>query len=47
MADEQEIIEEKEPESEKALIISKIVAKATQDPETTAKTIRTIYRDAL
>ena len=41
------VIEEEEPGSEKAIMINKIIAKATQDPETTAKTIRTIYRDAL
>jgi len=45
--EKREIIEEKEPESEKANLMSKIIAKATQDPEITAKTIRTIYRDAL
>ena len=45
--EKREIIEEKEPESEKALILSKIIAKATQDPEITAKTIRTIYRSTL
>jgi flagellar M-ring protein FliF len=37
--------EEEEVETEKATLIRKIIAKASQDPETTAKTIRTIYRE--
>ncbi|MCE5249595.1 flagellar M-ring protein FliF [bacterium] len=37
--------EEVEVESEKATLIRKIISKASMDPEITAKTIRTIYRE--
>ncbi len=44
--EKKEIIEElEEPgETDKSTLIRKIITKASQDPETTAKTIRTIYR---
>lgn len=44
--EKKEVVEEEEvSETEKTQLIRKIIAKAAQDPETTAKTIRTIYRE--
>ncbi len=44
--EKREIIDElEEPgETDKSALVRKIITKASQDPETTAKTIRTIYR---
>ena len=44
--EKKELVEEEEVvETEKAQLIRKIISKAAVDPETTAKTIRTIYRE--
>ncbi|MBN1293083.1 MAG: flagellar M-ring protein FliF [Candidatus Latescibacteria bacterium] len=43
--EKKDLIVEEESESDRSALIRKIITKAAQDPEITAKTIRTIYRD--
>ena len=43
--EKKDLIVEEESESDRSALIRKIISKAAQDPETTAKTIRTLYRD--